>query len=129
MEEVLAELKKIKGIVAKLEKENKELKKRVSRLEAGTNKDLRIKAKRVLGFTLSNVRGYYNAVRSIQGGQVRIYIGKNTKDTLVRKKIVSYLIDNAYWLRNDIRVCEDLMEIEEIAKAIEKVDAEKENEK
>ena len=125
MDEILEEIKKLKESVAKLEKENKQLKKRLSRLEAGTDKDLRIKAQRVLGFTLSNVRGYFNAVRSIQGSQVRIYIGKNTKDDVVRKKIVDYLIDNAYWLGNDIELCDDLMEVKEIAKAIEKAKAEK----
>jgi len=115
MEKIIDEIKNLQESVAKLERENNNLKKRVSHLE-GTDRDLRIKAKRVLGFTMSNVRGYYNAVRTINGGQVRIYIGKKTD--IAEKKIMAYLLENVSWLQGDIESCEDLMAIKELAKAV-----------
>ncbi len=127
IESIIAEVKKLQESVAKLEEENKALRKRVGRLEAGTDKDLRLKAAvRVLGFTLSNVNGYYNAVRTVNGSQIRIYIGK--KKEVAEKKIMAYLLDNVTWLRSDIEVCEDLMAVEQLAQAVEKANRESEKE-
>jgi len=125
--EILSEINSLKTSINRLKKENKELRQRLSRLEAGTNKDLRIKAKRVLGFTMSNVRGYYNAVRSINGSQIRIYIGKNIDEEVVSKKIIDYLVENmsyGHWLKNEIKTCDDLMAVRKIATAIRKADKE-----
>ena len=113
------EIKNLQESVAKLESENDDLKKRVSRLE-GTDRDLRIKAERVLGFTMSNVNGYYNAVRTINGGQVRIYIGKKTD--MAEEKIITHLLDNASRLKGEIKSCDDLMAIEKLAEAVKKSD-------
>lgn len=116
--EIIEEIKKLKEAIGQLKKENKELRQRVTRIESGNQKDLRLKAERFLGFTMSNVRGYYNAVRTVNGAQIRVYIGKNISEEIASKKIIKYLVDNVRWLKNDILTCEDLMQIEEISSAI-----------
>ena len=126
IEHILQQVKQLQESVGKLEDENKALRKRVSRLEAGTDRDLRLKAERVMGFTLSNVNGYYNAVRTVNGSQIRIYVGK--KKEVAEKKIMAYLLDNVTWLRSDIEVCEDLMAVEQLAQAVEKANRESERE-
>lgn len=117
----------IKSIVIELQEQNDLLRKRISRMKAisTSTQDMRIKAQRVLGFTLSNVKGYYNAVRTVNGSQIRIYIGKNTEEQHVKNKIVDHILSNVNWLINSIKNCPELMEIPEISRRVEQYELEK----
>lgn len=121
IKEITNEVSQLKSLVIELIQENTALKKRVLALE---NKnintvDLRLTAKRVLGFTMSNVRGYYNAVRTINGSQIRIYIGKDiSNEEKVKEKIISYITSNARWLHKDIKECKELIKIKQIKEAV-----------
>lgn len=90
----------LEGLCEKLTEENKQLARRVSELESQLNRsgDKRNtqNAKRVMGFTLSNVHGYYNAVRTIEKTQVRVYIGKDiSNEDMLKQKITEHLVKNA----------------------------------
>lgn len=119
----MEEIEELKKLVNTLLDSNKSLEKRVSKLEKMLEEkpDYRCKdsIRRVLGFALSDVNGYFNAVKTVDGEQIRVYIGKNTSEENVRKKIVECFVTNFRFYKTKLKYCDELREVPEIAKLLE----------
>lgn len=106
------QIAKLQKQIAQLVASNKELKQRIAALEQKVNQttDYRYKdnVRHVLGFSLSDVRGYFHAVKTVDGEQMRIYIGKDGSEENVRKKIIKCIVDNFRFYKNQLKHCEEL---------------------
>lgn len=121
MEEKIAELEKQ---IAKVIAQNKKLEKRIATLEKKLDqtKDYRYKddVRKVLGFSISDVNGYLNAVKTVSGQQLRVYIGKDSSEENIRRKIIENFVNDFRFYKAEIKQCEELCEIPEIATLIKK---------
>ena len=96
------EVAELKKIIEKMDKKYSTLEKRVKQLEKELQEksiDRRIKKEsiHILGFTLVKSGKYYHAVRTVDGDQWRIYIGKNIEDLdKVKSKIMEWFDTNSW---------------------------------
>ncbi len=92
------EIAELKDIVKALQKKQVELEKRIIELESQPiDKRFKEECIKVLGFTLIKSGDYYHAVKTFDGSQYRIYIGKNIEDlSFVEGKINMWFKNNSW---------------------------------
>lgn len=110
--------------IAKLIAGHKKLEERITQLERKLDHRKEEHVKHVLGFGLSNVKGYFHAVKSVNGEQLRVYVGKDNSEENVRKKIINNFVKNFHFYKDLLKHCDELAAEPEIAELLRK---EKEN--